>query len=193
MTALSSLQAAAIQPKHCFNAQLKTTKLRSALLTLMLCCALVPVTKAANSQPVDLVYPYLDSANSRWFFFSSAARPFGMVSLFPDTDIEGEWGSGYRYHSKQIKGFNHIHEWQLAGLSVMPLSSNQKLEQLKTDFQAFYTQSRATLSLECIEDTIVYSLSFENFEKLCNDLQKMERFFLRKSIAGRWFGELFSS
>ncbi|MFD2941954.1 Crp/Fnr family transcriptional regulator [Flavobacterium notoginsengisoli] len=54
----------------------------------------------------------------------------------------------------------------------------------ETDFQAFYMQSKATLSLECIEDTIVYSISFENFEKLCNDLQKMERFFLRKSIAG---------
>ncbi|WET02180.1 Crp/Fnr family transcriptional regulator [Flavobacterium sp. YJ01] len=54
----------------------------------------------------------------------------------------------------------------------------------ETDFQAFYTQSKALLSLECIEDTVVYSLSSENFEKLCNDLQKMERFFLQKSIAG---------
>lgn len=54
----------------------------------------------------------------------------------------------------------------------------------ETDFQAFYTQSKASLSLECIEDTIAYSLSLKNFEKLCNDLQKMERFFLRKSIAG---------
>ncbi len=54
----------------------------------------------------------------------------------------------------------------------------------ETDFQAFYTQSKATLSLECIEDTFAYSLSLENFDKLCNELQKMERFFLRKSIAG---------
>lgn len=54
----------------------------------------------------------------------------------------------------------------------------------ETDFQAFYTQSKATLSLECIEDTIAYCLSLQNFEKLCSDLQKMERFFLRKSIAG---------
>jgi CRP-like cAMP-binding protein len=54
----------------------------------------------------------------------------------------------------------------------------------ETDFQAFYTKSKATLSLECIEDTIVYSLSLENFEKLCSEIQKMERFFLRKSIAG---------
>ncbi|PBJ09363.1 Crp/Fnr family transcriptional regulator [Flavobacterium sp. ACN6] len=54
----------------------------------------------------------------------------------------------------------------------------------ETDFQAFYTKGKASLSLECIEDTMLYSLSLENFEKLCNELQKMERFFLRKSIAG---------
>ncbi|WP_343618752.1 Crp/Fnr family transcriptional regulator [Flavobacterium sp.] len=54
----------------------------------------------------------------------------------------------------------------------------------ETDFQAFYTQSKAQLTLECIEDTTVYGLSLENFEKLCSDLSKMERFFLRKSIAG---------
>lgn len=54
----------------------------------------------------------------------------------------------------------------------------------ETDFQAFYTQSKALLTLECIEDTIAYSLSLENFEKLCSDSRKMERFFLRKSIAG---------
>lgn len=54
----------------------------------------------------------------------------------------------------------------------------------ETDFQAFYTQNKAQLTLECIENTTVYSLSLENFEKLCSDLSKMERFFLRKSIAG---------
>ncbi|MXO06776.1 Crp/Fnr family transcriptional regulator [Flavobacterium sp. HBTb2-11-1] len=54
----------------------------------------------------------------------------------------------------------------------------------ETDFQAFYTQSKAQLTLECIEDTLLYSLSLENFEKLCSDSRKMERFFLRKSIAG---------
>ncbi|CAM3407404.1 Crp/Fnr family transcriptional regulator [Flavobacterium chungbukense] len=54
----------------------------------------------------------------------------------------------------------------------------------ETDFQAFYTQTKALLTLECIEDTVVYSLSLENFEKLCFEWRKMERFFLRKSIAG---------
>jgi predicted alpha-1,2-mannosidase len=73
------------------------------------------------TNPVDLVYPYVDSSNSRWFFFNSASRPFGMVNLSPDTDIDGAWGSGYRYNSDTIKGFSHIHAWQLSGLSVLPL------------------------------------------------------------------------
>jgi putative alpha-1,2-mannosidase len=45
---------------------------------------------------VDMVYPQLDTEHSRWFFFASASRPFGMVHLSPDTEIEGAWGSGYR-------------------------------------------------------------------------------------------------
>ena len=31
--------------------------------------------------PVDYVRPQIDTHKSRWFFFSSASRPFGMVSL----------------------------------------------------------------------------------------------------------------
>lgn len=30
---------------------------------------------------VDKVNPFVDSHRSRWFFFNSASRPFGMVSL----------------------------------------------------------------------------------------------------------------
>ena len=77
---------------------------------------------ATTVRPVDLVYPLLDSENSRWIFFSSACRPFGMVNLFPDTRTNGDWGSGYRYEVDTIKGFSHIHEWQLSGLSVMPVT-----------------------------------------------------------------------
>jgi predicted alpha-1,2-mannosidase len=79
-----------------------------------------------NAQdPVDLVYPHLDAANSRWFYFSSACRPFGMVNLSPDTELGGAWGSGYRYYTEEIKGFSHIHAWQLAGVSVMPVSGSE--------------------------------------------------------------------
>src|SRR5690606_31468104 len=86
-------------------------------------------------QPVDLVYPQLDSENSRWFFFSSACRPFGMVNLSPDSQIDGAWGSGYRYNTDTIKGFSHIHAWQLSGLSVMPVTvSAENNNDIFTDF-----------------------------------------------------------
>ncbi|MCB0631083.1 MAG: glycoside hydrolase family 92 protein, partial [Lewinella sp.] len=80
-----------------------------------------PGTASSNTSPVDMVYPLLDAANSRWFFFNSATRPFGMVNLSPDTQLGGAWGSGYRYDTDTIKGFSHIHAWQLSGVSVMPV------------------------------------------------------------------------
>ncbi|WP_438630187.1 GH92 family glycosyl hydrolase [Microbulbifer sp.] len=91
-------------------------------------------TVMAKERPVDLVYPHLDTANSRWFFFDSASRPFGMVNLNPDTEIGGAWGSGYRYHSDTIKGFSHVHAWQLSGLSVMPVVSSLPTSELKGDY-----------------------------------------------------------
>jgi len=54
----------------------------------------------------------------------------------------------------------------------------------ESDFYAFYTQTKATLSLECIEDTEVLCLSLEDYKKLCDGLQKMVRFFLEKANFG---------
>lgn len=73
-----------------------------------------------SRQPVDYVNPIVDCANSRWFFFNSASRPFGMVNLSPDNAVNADWGAGYRYHSDSIKCFSHIHGWQLSGVPVMP-------------------------------------------------------------------------
>lgn len=71
-------------------------------------------------KPVDLVNPFVDSYKSRWFFFSSASRPFGMVNLSPDTDTQSSWNSGYLYGSEHIRCFSHIHAWQMSGVAVMP-------------------------------------------------------------------------
>lgn len=49
-----------------------------------------------------------------------------MVSLFPDNEIGGEWESGYRYDVDTIRDFSHIHEWQLAGIAVMPVTFSNK-------------------------------------------------------------------
>ncbi len=75
-----------------------------------------------TKEPVDYVDPLINSASSRWIFFSSACRPFGMVNLSPDTDVAGWWKSSYCYYTNTICGFNHVHAWQLSGPSVMPLT-----------------------------------------------------------------------
>jgi predicted alpha-1,2-mannosidase len=62
----------------------------------------------------------IDTANRRFFFFSSACRPFGMVNLSPDTVNSGAWGSGYRYTEPYVLWFSHVHAWQLSGIPVLP-------------------------------------------------------------------------
>lgn len=53
-----------------------------------------------------------------------------------------------------------------------------------TDIQAYYTRTKATLSMECLEDTDVLCLSLDNYRALCAGLPKIEHFFLEKSIFG---------
>jgi len=103
---------------------------------------------SAAEKPVDLVYPLLDTYNSRWFFFSSAARPFGMVSLSPDTKVNGAWSSGYVYTAENIKGFSHIHAWQMSGLSVMPVSYTEGQEgELFNDCSSDFSHSDETVEV----------------------------------------------
>ncbi|MGQ1888997.1 GH92 family glycosyl hydrolase [Thermophagus sp. OGC60D27] len=80
----------------------------------------------AKEPPVDLVNPFIDTHKSRWFYFNSACRPFGMVNLSPDTNTKGSWESGYLYDSRFIRCFSHIHAWQLAGVAVMPTTGEFK-------------------------------------------------------------------
>jgi CRP-like cAMP-binding protein len=54
----------------------------------------------------------------------------------------------------------------------------------ESDFPAYFAQTKATMSLQCLEDTTVFCLSLENYRKMCLDIQKMESFFLNKSNSG---------
>nr|WKN34564.1 GH92 family glycosyl hydrolase [Tunicatimonas sp. TK19036] len=111
---------------------------QNILSTLLLVSLFTIPTKSINAQsttdlttvekiaPVDLVYPHLDAANSRWFFFSSACRPFGMVNLSPDMTIDGAWNSGYRYEEDSIYFFSHIHAWQMSGIPMLPTTGEFK-------------------------------------------------------------------
>ena len=54
----------------------------------------------------------------------------------------------------------------------------------ESDFLAYHAQTKATMSLQCLEDTVVFCLSLQDYRKLCAGLQKMEHFFLTKANAG---------
>ncbi len=96
------------------------------LIIFILTSTTISFAQKTKVQPVDLVYPLLDAANSRWFFFNSATRPFGMVNLSPDNAIDSDWNAGYRYEKDSIKCFSHVHCWQLSGIPVMPTTGDFK-------------------------------------------------------------------
>lgn len=120
-------------------------KLALRLVLGMLLCSSA-VIAFSQQRPVDLVYPLLDAAHSRWFYFSSACRPFGMVSLFPDNETGGEWESGYRYTSDTIRDFSHIHEWQLSGVAVMPVTiDTMHLSDLFSNYTSAFSHSNESI------------------------------------------------
>ena len=96
------------------------------LIPLFACKSVKMNSDQSRTSPADLVDPMVDAANSRWFFFNSATRPFGMVNLSPDMIIDGAWNSGYRYDEDTIRAFSHIHAWQLSGLPVFPTTGSFK-------------------------------------------------------------------
>lgn len=53
-----------------------------------------------------------------------------------------------------------------------------------SDYQAYYTGSKATMSLDCLEDAEVFCITYEDDQKMMAALPKLEHFFLRKSNYG---------
>jgi CRP-like cAMP-binding protein len=53
-----------------------------------------------------------------------------------------------------------------------------------TDYQAYFRETPATISIDCIEPSDVLCLSLHNREKLCSEMHKIEHFFRKKSNAG---------
>ena len=101
--------------------------------------------QANKMQPVDLVYPLTDAANSRWFFFNSATRPFGMVNLSPDNAIDADWNAGYRYEKDSIKCFSHIHGWQLSGIPVLPTTGEFKGHLGSDTYGSVFSHNKETI------------------------------------------------
>lgn len=53
-----------------------------------------------------------------------------------------------------------------------------------TDYHAYFSQTKATLNIDCIEEVEILCLSLHNRDKICADLHKIEHFFRRKSNSG---------
>ena len=103
--------------------QLSTVLVRRIFLACAVLASLVaPLVGRAEKATADYVNPLIDTHKSRWFYFSSACRPFGMVNLSPDTTVGGDWMSGYIYGDTNIQCFSHVHGWQLYGVPVMPVT-----------------------------------------------------------------------
>ncbi|CAM1360526.1 Crp/Fnr family transcriptional regulator [Tenacibaculum xiamenense] len=54
-----------------------------------------------------------------------------------------------------------------------------------TDYESFVKQKNSKIYIDCIEDSELLYISFENREKLTAQMHKMERFWAKKSKLGR--------
>lgn len=90
--------------------------------------------KIEDEQPLveltQYVNPQIGSVHGRWFFYTPAARPYGMAKLAPHTNgynSAGGWGpTGYDDRHTSIEGFGHFHEFQIGGLVFMPTVGHLK-------------------------------------------------------------------
>ena len=83
-------------------------------------------------KPADWVDVFIGTSNSRWMLGPYATAPFGMIQLGPDN--QGYvWMGGYDYAINSISGFSHIHAWTMAGLRMMPTTTDLVFEDRPVD------------------------------------------------------------
>ncbi|KFF05692.1 Crp/Fnr family transcriptional regulator [Flavobacterium reichenbachii] len=81
----------------------------------------------------------------------------------------------------------------ISGLLKLVYTDNESKEHVvsfamedwwESDYYAYFTQTEATMSLECLEDTEVLCFTLEDYKNLCAGSQKMQSFFLEKANFG---------
>jgi len=91
----------------------------------------VTVAVAAEKTPLELVDPWIGTANSRWFFFTPGAMPFGMAKPGPCTDAhlgnkDGWEPVGYDGRHTSIESFVSFREFQVGGVAIMATTGTLK-------------------------------------------------------------------
>ena len=102
------------------------------ILTIISGLAILASCGGNRSQEyLDYVNPNIGTVHSRWFVYTPAAVPFGMAKLGASTNgtygNESGWEAvGYEDIHGSIDGFPCFHEFQIGGLSLMPVSGTPK-------------------------------------------------------------------
>lgn len=100
----------------------------NAIISLLFILSNVAISLAS---PLKYVNPNIGSIHSRWFFYTPAAVPFGMAKLGASTNgtygnIQGWEAVGYEDFHSSIDGFPCFHEFQIGGVSLMPVTGEVK-------------------------------------------------------------------
>jgi predicted alpha-1,2-mannosidase len=108
------------QPK---KIQTPRNRFVQAMLLNIACFSIFTAT-AAEKTPLELADPAIGTANSRWFFFTPGAMPFGMAKPGPCTDAhygdKNGWEPvGYDGRHDSIESFVSFREFQVGGVAVM--------------------------------------------------------------------------
>ncbi|MCU0445888.1 MAG: Crp/Fnr family transcriptional regulator [Microscillaceae bacterium] len=124
-----------------------------------------------------------------------------IAQITPITDEEFAYISSFftykklRKHQFLVEVGNDVNfEYFVLGgcLKAYHLDNNTKEHILQfamqdwwiTDYQAFFNQTKATIFIDCIENSEVLGINLHNKEKLCAEMHKMEHFFRKKSNSG---------
>ena len=98
------------------------------ILTLILgAAALASCSSGVNEEILGYVNPNIGTVHSRWFVYTPASVPFGMAKLGASTNgtygnVQGWEAVGYEDTHTSIDGFPCFHEFQVGGLSLMPVN-----------------------------------------------------------------------
>lgn len=102
------------------------------ILTLILgAAALASCSSGVNEEILGYVNPNIGTVHSRWFVYTPASVPFGMAKLGASTNgtygnVQGWEAVGYEDTHTSIDGFPCFHEFQVGGLSLMPVNGEFK-------------------------------------------------------------------
>ena len=109
------------------------------IFTLILgAAALASCSSGVNEEILGYVNPNIGTVHSRWFVYTPASVPFGMAKLGASTNgtygnIQGWEAVGYEDTHTSIDGFPCFHEFQVGGLSLMPVNGDVKTTPAKLE------------------------------------------------------------